>query len=57
MLFKQHAAVPENGITFEEFLAFMVERTQDRETPEQVREAFRVIAQNKVRRRRWRRRR
>ena len=50
MLFKQHAALPESGITFEEFLAFMVERTQDRETPEQVREAFRVIAQNKVRR-------
>jgi Ca2+-binding EF-hand superfamily protein len=42
-------ASAEDNITFEEFVTFMIERAQDKETPEQVRAAFKLIANNKVR--------
>ena len=46
LLFKE---VNAEELAFQEFLAFVVERAQDKETPEQVRAAFKLIAGNKVR--------
>lgn len=50
IVFREHVASAEDSITFEEFVTFMIERAQDKETPEQVRAAFKLIASNKVRR-------